>query len=195
MPRMESSVDLPAPEGPMTEMNSPGWTSTVMRRSTYMRPAGGGLSGTRLLDDPAVEQMDGTVGVGCVSGIVRDHADRRSTAMQLAQQLHNRFAVRRVEVSRRLVCEQDEWIPGNRTRDGDALLLTAGELCGIVLHAMAHADALESVLHALLALTARHAAVGKRELDVLIDGEIPDEVERSEDGTNLTVSDRCGLRL
>ena len=24
----------------MTEMNSPGWTSTVMRRSTYMRPAG-----------------------------------------------------------------------------------------------------------------------------------------------------------
>src|SRR5438045_1962792 len=119
-------------------------------------------SGTRLLDDPAVEQMDGTVGVGRVSGIVRDHADRRSTAMQLAQQLHNRFAVRRVEVSRRLVGEQDEWIPGNRTRDGDALLLTAGELCGIVLHAMAHADALESVLHALLALTGRHAAVGKR---------------------------------
>src|SRR3954471_7707678 len=40
MPRIERSVDLPAPDGPMIEMNSPGCTSKVMRRRTYMRPAG-----------------------------------------------------------------------------------------------------------------------------------------------------------
>src|SRR3982750_2602669 len=40
MPSIERSVDLPAPDGPMIEMNSPGCTSKVMRRRTYIRPAG-----------------------------------------------------------------------------------------------------------------------------------------------------------
>ena len=34
MPSRCSSVDLPAPEGPMMEMNSPSFTSALMRRST-----------------------------------------------------------------------------------------------------------------------------------------------------------------
>jgi len=34
MPRMWSSVDLPAPEGPMIDTNSPGLMSTAMRLST-----------------------------------------------------------------------------------------------------------------------------------------------------------------
>src|SRR5689334_20933708 len=45
---MERSVDLPAPEGPMMEMNSPGCTSKVMRRSTYIRPAGVSKTFSRL---------------------------------------------------------------------------------------------------------------------------------------------------
>src|SRR5215510_11762914 len=39
MPRMCSSVDLPAPEGPMMETNSPGLMSSVIRRSTNVCPA------------------------------------------------------------------------------------------------------------------------------------------------------------
>src|SRR5262249_62413733 len=34
-----SSVDLPAPEGPITDTKSPGFTSRLMRRSTWKRPA------------------------------------------------------------------------------------------------------------------------------------------------------------
>ena len=34
---MCSSVDLPAPDGPMIETNSPSLMSTLMRRSTYVR--------------------------------------------------------------------------------------------------------------------------------------------------------------
>src|SRR5689334_18388444 len=103
--------------------------------------------------------MDRTIGVRGVAGIVRDHADRGAAAVQLAEQLHDRLAIRRVEVTRRLVREQDQRIAGDGARYRDALLLTAGELCGIVLHAVAHAHPLESVLDALLALARRHTAV------------------------------------
>src|ERR671928_45622 len=98
MPRIERSVDLPAPDGPMMEMNSPGCTSKVMRRRTYMRPAGVSNTFSRF-----------------------------------------RMAIRRVEVSRRLVGEEEERIPRHGARDSDALLLTAGELSRVVLHAVAHA--------------------------------------------------------
>ena len=38
-PRIWSSVDLPAPDGPMIETNSPGLMSKAMRRSTNVWPA------------------------------------------------------------------------------------------------------------------------------------------------------------
>src|SRR5690349_8414664 len=37
MPRIWSSVDLPAPDGPMIEMNSPSLMSSVIRRKTHVR--------------------------------------------------------------------------------------------------------------------------------------------------------------
>jgi hypothetical protein len=104
------------------------------------------------------------------------------------RQLHHRLAVRRVEVTRRLVGEKDHWIASHGARHGDTLLLTAGELRGIVLHAVRHPDALERVLHARLALRGRHAAVRERQLDVLVDREIADEVERLEDEADLPVA-------
>jgi hypothetical protein len=51
-----------------------------------------------------------------------------------------------------------------------------------------HADALEGRLHALLALARTHAAVRQRQLDVLVDGEIADQVERLEDEADLAVA-------
>ena len=63
--------------------------------------------------------------------------------MQLAQQIHHRFAALRIEVAGRLVGEQDERLAGDGARDGDALLLTARQLAGQVLRAVRHADAFE----------------------------------------------------
>ena len=138
--------------------------------------------------------MDAAVGVARVARIVRDHADRRAGAVQLAQQIHHRFAAARVEVAGRLVREQDERLAGDGARDGDALLLTAGELARQVLRAMRHADALERRLDALLALGRLHAAVGERQLDVLEHGEIADQVEALEDEPDLAVADARALR-
>ena len=79
-------------------------------------------------------------------------------------------------------------VAGDRAGDGDALLLTAGELAGQVLGAMRHADLLERRHHALLALGRLHAAIGERQLDVLVDGEVANQVEALEDEPDLAVA-------
>src|SRR6266851_2031625 len=77
------------------------------------------------LDDAAVEDVDAAVGVPRVTRVVRHHADGGAGAMQLAEQIHHRLAAARIEVSGRLVREQNQRLAGHGTRDGDALLLTA----------------------------------------------------------------------
>src|ERR1043166_3940772 len=134
-----------------------------------------------LFDDAAVEQVDAAIRVAGVARIVRDHADGRPFAVQLAQQLHHRFAVFRVEVSGGLVRQQDRRRAGDGAGDRDALLLTARELRGKVLGAVRHADLLERRHHALLALGRLHAAVGERQLHVLVDVEVANQVEALED--------------
>src|SRR5205085_716098 len=63
MPRICSSVDLPAPDGPMMETNSPGLMSNVMRRSTYSLPAGVSKTFSRSL-----RPISDTPGGGAVGG-------------------------------------------------------------------------------------------------------------------------------
>ena len=140
------------------------------------------------LDDAAVEEVDGAIGVARVARVVRDHADRRAFAVQLAEQLHDGFAVLRVEVSGRLVRQQDRRGAGDGAGDRDALLLTARELRGQVLGAVRHADLLERRHHALLALGRLHAAIGERQLDVLVDVQVADQVEALEDEPDLAVA-------
>ena len=104
-----------------------------------------GLSAHRrelpLLDHPAVEEMDRTVGMPLIPGVVRDHTDRGPSPVELSQQLHDGLSVGGVQVARRLVRQQNGRIASNRTRNGDPLLLSARELGRKVLHPMNHADA------------------------------------------------------
>ena len=78
-----------------------------------------------LLDDAAVEQVDLSLGKTRIAGIVRHHADRRALTMQIAQQIHHRFAIGGIEVTGRLMLEQDRGRTRQRACDSDALLLTA----------------------------------------------------------------------
>jgi len=81
-------------------------------------------------NDFSVEQMHFALGMAGKARIVRDHADRRSLAMQIGEQMHHRFAVLRVQVARGLVGQQDRGRTGQCARHSHALLLTAGELRG-----------------------------------------------------------------
>ncbi len=114
--------------------------------------------------------------------------------MQLAKHVHHGFAVLRVEVPRGLVGKKNRRIARERACHRNALLLPTRELRREVAEPMCHADAFERLHHGLAACVAREAlAIGQRQLDVLIDIEIADEIERLEDEADFTVSNRGSL--
>ena len=80
-----------------------------------------------------------------------------------------------------------------RARDGDALLLAAGELAGQVVLAAAQADGGERVARPLALLAQRHVAVEQRQLDVLDGAGARKQVEVLEDEAELAVADRGAL--
>src|SRR5580658_8486970 len=81
-----------------------------------------------LSDNLAVEEVHLALSMSSETRIVRHHADRGAFLVQLLQQLHHCFAVLRVQVSGRLVSQQDRRRSGQCTRHSHALLLTARKL-------------------------------------------------------------------
>ena len=106
--------------------------------------------GDSIFDDAAVEQMDGAIGVLRKTRVVRDHADGRAAGVQFLQQIHDRFAVARVEVAGRFVRQKDGRLARERARDRDTLLLAAGKLARQMFGAMSHADAFERFEHEIV---------------------------------------------
>src|SRR5206468_10170533 len=81
----------------------------------------------RLRRELAVEEIDMALRACQPSRIVRGDADGGAAGVQLAEQLHERLAALRVEISGRLVGEENGGTSGDRARDGDELLMAAGE--------------------------------------------------------------------
>src|SRR6185437_13915273 len=174
-----------------TRLWAGGYGSDIRDRELVTRHRSGsrGFGAVGLFHDFSVEKMNGAVGNRSVTRIVRHHADRGAFRVQLTQQFDYGFAVFRVEIAGGLVCQQNGGLTNEGTRYGYALLLTAGKLRRIMLSAMGHPDALEHVLHALLALFCSHTAIGERQFDVFKDGEIADQIERLKNEPDLAVAD------
>src|SRR5262245_35865301 len=164
-------------------------TRTARRRFPGSQDRGTVSVPALLVHDATVEQLDRALGVAREPRIVRDHADRAALLVQVAQQVHHGLAVRRVQVSGRLVREQDQRVAGERAGHGDALLLAARELARQVLRAVRHAHALERLADPAPPLHRRHAAVRERQLDVLVYRQVADQVEALEDEPDLAVAD------
>src|SRR6185437_8657476 len=113
-------------------------------------------------DDVPVQQIDCSLGVPGMTRIVGHHADRRAGAMQLGQELHHLIAVIAIEITGGLIRENDQWLACNRARNSDALLLTAGELCRVVIQPVRHPHALEGVERALAPVSRFQTAVTQR---------------------------------
>ena len=80
---------------------------------------------TIVFDNAAVEQMHSAICVLRKTRVVRYHANGRTGGMQFFEQIHDRFAVARIEIPGRLVREQDCGFTGKSTRYRHSLLLTA----------------------------------------------------------------------
>jgi hypothetical protein len=78
-----------------------------------------------LLNDAAIHQVDGAIGNASVAWVVGDHANRGAVGVQLAQQVHHRFAIFRIEISGWLIRKQNRGLTSQRTRYGNPLLLAA----------------------------------------------------------------------
>src|SRR5262245_23867568 len=79
-------------------------------------------------NDFSVEEPDFALRMLDEARIVRDHTNGRAFLVQLLKQLHDRFAVVGVQVSRRFVSEQDGRMAAQGSCNGYALLLTARKL-------------------------------------------------------------------
>src|SRR5277367_4569255 len=95
----------------------------------------------RFFGDASVEEVNAAIGEVGVALIVSDHANGGAVAMEIAEEFHNGFAIFGVQVTGGLVSHQDEGIADQRAGHGNALLLTAGELRGIVTQTVGHTHA------------------------------------------------------
>ena len=109
-------------------------------------------------DDLAVAHDDHPVRIGADVRLVghQDHGDAL-LAIELADDLHDLVRGAGVEVAGRLVGQQHGRAVDQRPRQGDALLLSAGELAGRVALALGQADAGELRAAAVVALLGRSA--------------------------------------
>jgi len=78
--------------------------------------SGSSLGGDFVLDNPAVKQVNGAIGVLRETLIMRDHANGRAAGVQFLEQIHDRFAVARIEVTGRFVGEKDGRLAGDGAR-------------------------------------------------------------------------------
>ena len=88
-----------------------------------------------------------------------DYDDRRSGAVQRAQQVEHLGARARVEVAGRFVSQHDRRIPDHSARDRHALTFATRELPGSMADAVAETNALEREFGAPTTLADRHAPV------------------------------------
>ena len=116
----------------------------------------------RELDDALALLVDDAVVVG-------GHDHRRAGRVDAVEELHDADRRRRVEVSGRLVGQQDRRAVHEGAGDGDALLLTTGELVRAALLLAVQADHLQDLGHGGLDDVARAADHLERERDVLVD--------------------------
>ena len=116
-----------------------------------------------------------------------DEHDRPAVLVELLEDRQDVPRRRGVEVSGRLVREDQLGVGDERAGDGDALLLAAGELVGGVVDAVVEPDHPQRA-HRRLA-PARRPAVEEGQLDVAPGGELLEQVELLEDEADAEVAD------
>ena len=115
-------------------------------------------------------------------GVVRDHDDEPRLG-DLFEKVHDLDAGRAVERAGRLVGKNDLGVVDQRTRDRNALHLTAGKLIGQLLDLLGKPDLCESFSRTPVALGAADAGQRQSHRDVVQNGHVRNEVVTLKDKT------------
>src|SRR5215217_3979398 len=138
-----------------------------------------------LVDNPAVAQLNDAAAIGSVRLRVRHLDDRRSPLVQFAEQLHDLLALAGVQVARRLVGEDYLRIGDDRPRHRDELLLTARQLIRVEILLPHDRELVEDVADHALALRLLDVAVGERDVEILVDREMVEQVVALKDEADV----------
>src|SRR5262245_52753888 len=115
--------------------------------------------------------------------------DGDAITVQVLEQGHDLHAGPRVEGASGLVGQDEYGLIDEGAGDGDALLLTAGELSGVMMLAIRQPDRRQLCLGALPSIARCRPGVEERQLDVLERGRPGQEIERLKDEADLLVAD------
>src|SRR5262249_20879932 len=137
------------------------------------------------------------VGVGQQPSVVRDDQDCGPALVGgAAQELHDLLAVVPVERARRLVGETEARVLDERTPNGDALLLAAGELSRSKVGLGPNAQLIEHEVRPAPGFSARHAfAPAQHHFQLLPGGERREEIETLENETEMLQTELFALGL
>lgn len=145
-------------------------------------------------DDVAIFHADDAFCMTSDVGLVGDHDDGLAVVVELLEEGEDFLAGGGVEVARGFIGEEDGGVCDECAGDSDALLLSAGELIGLVFHAVGEADGLEGGSCAFCAVPPAVAGIDEWEFDVFEGGESGHEFEGLEDKPDAFVADagECG---
>ena len=122
--------------------------------------------------------------------VVGDHDEReRQLNLEGEEERDDAFTCLAVKVTRRFVGEEDARAVKQRAGDGDALLLAAGELTGVVFFAVGEADGVEEIARAQSRVSGGATADHRREQYVLQRGQFRHEMVELEDEAQIGVAD------
>ena len=142
-------------------------------------------------EDFPVAEDDVAFGVAGDVEFVGDHEDGDAGVVEFLEDAHDFDAGLAVEVAGGFVGEEEGGVVDEGAGDGDALLLAAGELVGVVVGAGCEADGLEGLEGAGAAGFGGVAValVEEGEFDVFEGGGAGEEVEALEDESDFLVAD------
>ena len=142
-----------------------------------------------------VEKVDGALGAGGILLGVSHHYDGGAFGVQLFQQVHDLFTVLGIQITGRLIREDQLRAGHHGTGDGHALLLTAGKLLREVIGTMADGHTLHNLRDLGLALAGADIQIAQRQLNVLIHIEFVDQVEALEHKADVALAELGALLL
>jgi hypothetical protein len=136
----------------------------------------------------AITDGDDAVGELGDVGLVRDEDDGVALGVKVVEERHDLDRGLRVEVAGGFVGQDDGRAIDECTGNGDALTLAAGELVGLVHHALGEVYLRQDFLGALDALGCGRAVIDERQFDVVQRGGASEQVECLEDEADFLVA-------
>jgi len=121
---------------------------------------------------------------------VGDLDDGGAFVVEPLEQVHDLFALGRVEVAGGLVRQDHLGVGDHRPGDAHQLLLTAGELGGEEVLLAHDLEAVQGVRHHGRPLLARDVLVGQRQLQILVHRQIVQQVIALEDEADVLLVER-----